>query len=494
MIYLYKNTLPNYDNNTHYLFTDPGDYFLSLPSFALSFDESRYTINSNTLTVKLQNVEDMDKITYVAWKLENTWRFFWVRSAVYQSGFAVFRLEVDLWATFISKAQLSNINVTRCNRNIGTGIYDPFPVGQDINYVPLVNTDFPSTADFTNADLSIVYVVSAATGNTSILNASAGSSLNVFANDLTTLEEATAEGVAGTIDNAVAVVGGIYGVLSDFYTSSYDANVIRAYLVPKKLITYKGPVSTKFISKPNYVEFGVEYLTPTGEVAPRKRVVEFSISPSPNFKYFVGTREAGLEVATLTTSIKVRYEFIFKQDGLQVLVKQGDRTYDITEAFAIGLTTNDANLTSTEQIAKTLQTIGGVASGVFQIMAGGAGYITGAASIAGALTGSSGIGNARYIPGGDAMTTFRTVGGQANHPFYYTSVKSVDDEAAHARLFGAAYNEQVSIDTIFSSDLLGSGDLTETLIAADLRVEGVPIEARNYIANSFKAGIYLRKI
>lgn len=490
MIYLYKNNLPNYESNTHYLFTDPSVFFDFLGTPALSFEEDRYTINANILEVKLPAVTDMNDITYLAWNNSNSWRFFWVRSAVYQSGFAILNLEIDLWATFIAQAEISNIRINRCNRNVGAGVYDRIPVTQGRQFVQLGD-------DMDESDLSIVYVVVFATSVSTILVNAASTAIGVFANEISTMfpdivneDGTTSPNPNNTIDGAISAVSGIYSAKA--VIGDVDANVIAAYIVPSNVLANKigGTPVFKFRAPSEAGE-----LLPSFEVAPFIFPVAFDIDIDPNNKYFVGTKLSGLELARVTSQARVYYNFITKQDGLQVIVQQGDRMRDITDAFEVGLTSNDGNLTASQKIAKTLQTVGGAASGVFQIMSGGAGLVTGAISTANALTGIVNEGNARYTAGGDGVNTFRLITGAATSPYYMQINTSIDDEKANARLYGAVFNQQLdTIDEALRARLLGTGSLMDTFIAADLRVDGVPVEARNFIVNSFREGIYLVKL
>lgn len=495
MIYLYRNKLPNYEENTHYFFTNTRDYVSALGEPALSFEEDRYTLNGNIAEIQTPLITDVDNVTYIAWYNVGAWRFFFVRSAVYQSGYAIFTLDVDLWATNIARATLSNIRVKRCNRNVGIGVYDSIPVANSVDFQPLTNNEY-SSLDFDESDLAILYVVNASTGNTSLLSSAAGSTTNVYYNVVADLEAATAEGISGTIDNAVSVVGAIYAVLAGAGVTNYDANVVRAYLVPSSVLRSKITSSLpRFQSKPPYVVLGVDYLTPTGEAAPFKTSITFNRVTPINSKVFAGTKYGGLELPRITSAAQIIYDFIVKQDGLQVVVRCGELSFDITEAFEIGITMNDGNVTSNEQIAKTLQTITGVASGVFQFMSGGVGYVSGAATVANALTGSISSGNARYVAGGDGVTTFRKRDGSVDYPFYMALYASVDNEAANARLYGAAFNQQVeSIDEIFNADLLGTGSLTDTYFAAEVRVDGVQTDARDVITSDIRRGIYAVKL
>ena len=480
MVYLYKNKLPNYAENTHYFFNAVDDYVNSLGVEFLRFEEDRYTINGNIAEVELPAVADVDNVTYIAWNNGGAWRFFFVRSAVYQSGYAIFTLDVDLWATHIARATLSNIHVTRCNRNVGVGVYDSIPasVGREFSRLG---------GDMNVNDLAIVYVVAFATGVSSILVNNAGTSMGVFVQEMN--NDDLPEG-KNLFDWWLELVSGIYSAQATI--GDLDANVLKAYIVPKNVLSIKsGTVPVFKVKTPSFTGT----LTPSYEAAPFIFPVRFDVDIDPNKKYFVGTKHAGVELVRTTQPTSVFYNYIVKQDGLQVIVQQGDRMLDITDAFAVGLTSNDGNFTATERVARTLQVVGGIASGAFQIMQGGAGYVTGALTAANALTSVIEQGNARYAQGGDGVSTFRLPSGAAQSPYYMQTNESINNEAANARLYGATFNQQVaSVDDIFGSELLGTGTLTDTYFAAEVRVDGIPTDARDVIAAAIRGGIYAVKL
>ena len=481
MVYLYKNKLPNYGENTHVFFNDVNAFVAYLGDAFLQFTEDRYTINGNIAEVELPAVTDVDSVTYIAWNNGGAWRFFFVRSSVYQSGYAIFTLDVDLWATHIARATLSNIRVTRCNRNIGTGAYDPIPVTNGYDFIRLGESIGVS-------NLAVVYVVAFATGLSSILVNNAGTSIGVFVQEM--IEDKNRPEGTDLFDWWIEVVSGIFSAKATI--GELDANVLKAYIVPKNALllkTYTTPVFN--VKTPSFSGT----LTPSYEAAPFIFPKRFSVNFDPNKKYFAGTKHAGLELVRTTQSAEVVYNFILKQDGLQVIVQQGDRMLDITDAFQVGLTSNDGNFTATERVARTLQVIGGIASGAFQIAQGGAGYISGGLTASNALMDAIDQGNARYAQGGDGVSTFRGATGNVNSPYYIQTNRSIDDEAANARLYGATFNQQVaSVDDIFAASFLGTGTLTDTYFSAEVRVDGVPTDARDVIAAAIRAGIYAVKL
>ena len=204
------------------------------------------------------------------------------------------------------------------------------------------------------SDLAIVFVVAFATGVSSILVNNSGTSIGVFVQEMVD-DDDRPEGQS-IFDWWIEVVSGIFAAQA--IVGDLDANVLKAYIVPKSVLAIKsGTVPVFKVKSPSFSGT----LTPSYEAAPFIFPVRFNVEIDPNKKYFVGTKHAGVELVRTTQPTAVFYNFIVKQDGLQVIVQQGDRMLDITDAFAVGLTSNDGNFTATERVARTLQIVGGIA-------------------------------------------------------------------------------------------------------------------------------------
>lgn len=484
MLKIYKNKTPNQPNGLHYVFSNFSNYLAELGTPFLQFTLDNYRINGGTIEVATNApYSDIDAITYVVDNRDNYNRCYFVDYAEIQSGYLVLRVHVDWWASYLYKATVSNLRVTRCNRNVGIGVYDPIQATKGASFEKI-----DSTREFDVDDLAIVYTVVFETGVSSVLVNNSGTALSIFANELSNI--GTPPTGMTKLDWAINLVSGIYGAQATI--GDVDANVLSAYLIPKKYLAIKSGTVPVFKTKP---PDGSWNLTPSFEVAPVIFPVVMNKSINPNYEYYVGTKLTGLKLTRTTEStIQIRYEFIVKQDGVQVFVRQGAQMLDITDAFSIGLTSNDGSLTSSQKIAKGIQAIGGVASGAFQIMKGGAGYVTGALQITSAIANVIEQGNAKYSQGGDGVSTFRLLSGDVGDPFYCAKYESTDDEQAHARLFGATYNQQVaSIDSVFTFPYLGSGT-AETYIAATCEIDGICMNARDDIIAQLKEGVYIKKL
>lgn len=489
MVYLYANKLPNYGINTHVLFSNFAAYNEWLGTPIMQFDEDRATINGNIAEIAIPAGGSWEEITYLSWNNGGTWRYYFVRSSVWQSGYAILSLELDYWATFIPFANISNIVVKRCNRAIGRGVYDDIAV--TFGGSPLRLDD----SEMTEEQINVVFVVAMATGKSTILSNQAATALGIYrfnVGDIPTPDPMPAG--FSKLSEALDRVSGITSV-SIFDGSTViqvDANVLKAYIVPSSMTLSSNIYTPKF----NYVgRYSRGEFHPTATIAQGEVKRHLTININPNYKYYVGTRYNGLEITRETETTGISYCFIYGQDSLKVRVEQGDKMLDITNAFEVGLTSNDGNYTSMQKIAGLLQSISGVTSGAFQIASGGVGYVSGALTIGNSLLALSKEGNARYSPGGDGLSNFLPNISSNAPPYYATIYSSTIDEKAHARLYGATFNEQISaIDSVFNFELLGAGDLNDTFISADCRIDGIPLNARDVIAEAFSNGIYIIKV
>lgn len=489
MLKIYKNKTPNQPNGLHYVFSNFSNYLAELGTPFLQFTLDNYRINGGTIEVATNApYSDVDAITYVIDNRDNYNRCYFVDYAEIQSGYLVLRVHVDWWASYLYKATVSNLRVTRCNRNVGIGVYDKIQATTGVEFGSLSNR---TTVD--EDELSIVFVAIFATGTSSILVNNSATALEIYRLDLSDLTIPSGSGYGTKLKYAIDLVGGIYSV--DATIGTLDAAVLKAYVVMKNTVpSYSGGATPIFKTRPAYASGTIELsdVTPLGTFYHKQA---FNLTIDPDKEYYVGTRYNGLKlVRTTESTIEVDIETIVKQDGLQVLVRQGAQMLDITDAFSVGLTSNDGNLSATQQIAKGIQAIGGVASGAFQIMKGGAGYVTGALQITSAIAGMFDTGNAKYQAAGDGLSTFLFGYNVMRYPYCYAAYTSTDNEKKQARLFGATYNQQIaSIDSVFTFPYLGSGT-AETYLAATCEIDGICMNARDDIIAQLKEGVYIKKL
>lgn len=476
MLYLYQGINPNTARGTYYYFTSTQNYINALPSPVQTLNENDYRYTGGEVRVAMQNITNAKTITYA--RVSNAageW-FYHVTSVEYVSGYAVFSLMPDLWATYLADADISEIMATRCNRDIGGGTYDDIELTVSRDITALSN-NVPS--------LSIVAVIAVATGTSSILVNNSATYLGLYEFQFSQLEPP--EGVS-IFDYAVALVAGIYSAKAT--AGDLPAAVLKAYIVPHSALAVRGGAAIpQFNSKSIY---GSSSVTPECEVAPFSSPVAFDLSIDPNYEYIVGTALDGMRVPRTVGQQRVIYTYTTKQDGITVTVRIGDEVRDITNQFAVGLTSNDGNYTTQERIAGALGIIGNLASGAFQVAAGGSGVVTGALAIGSSLNNIAKPGKPSFSAGGDGLNTFRLLSGAVANPYKVQTFQSARDEGARARLYGAKCATPLdSISDAFAPALIGTGSMTDTFLACDCKVKGVPNDAQETIAQALSDGVHM---
>ena len=193
---------------------------------------------------------------------------------------------------------------------------------------------------------------------------------------------------------------------------------------------------------------------------------------------------------------KIILKTITGNDDLSIQLIYEDNILDITDQFLIGLTTNDANLTTQQEIQKNLKQIANVACGIFQISAGGVGLVTGTAQIAGSFAQNLNPGiNTSKTPTGNGYSNFINNSNIFFYtkPFFITSYESLFDETENTRKKGINFNSFIDFDTIFTKDYIIE-DTDKTFIQAIVNLPNVDIENKAYIESLLQNGIYIKAV
>ncbi len=227
-----------------------------------------------------------------------------------------------------------------------------------------------------------------------------------------------------------------------------------------------------------------------------------AITTDPDYQYFAGTTTHGMELTNLCVEQHFDYEFITKADGIQVMLRNGDNLMDITQAFEIGLTINEGQITGLQKITNAVSTLGSVAA-IGATVAGAA--APGVSLLAGAsLVGSaaqrvqslSSKAPVRHTGYGDALITFGPETGAVwtlGSPFRVVTYKSLRNENAHARSKGAVFDiPYSSLSNLKTATLLGTGSVSDdTYVEADCDVMNIQSDAAQVIKEKLHNGIYL---
>lgn len=497
---LYTGTTPNTDG-VHVYFTSFANYLTHLSSHLLAtISMDNYRVNALVIKVALGEtltLANYKTVTYAVHDLDNV--CYYVKSAVVQSGYVIFDVDIDYWGTYIATASFDNINVLRCNRRIGTGLYDDIRATNTMTPVDIPTpaghypTGYPAFLDLD--DVYIVFVLTYNVEQTPFGSVSATEMLAFRLDNLydTYAAQTGANPQANAVDIAVGVVGGIYAVDATNawgFAMSNDAKVTKAYLVHRELIeAYADSVVTvksqsmygKFTSLSTY---GVSKTTKSAIV---------SLSIDPDYNYYVGTTHKGLKVIRTTDlTTNVTYRCVATATDVQVVVIQGDNQMDITSEFEVVLTINAGDITNLAGIkavlGTTLKSVGALASGN---IGGAVGGVAGeAVSMIGRHYHGSQSGN------GDGILSYRKGGNAtlylgAKYPFGYVKCKSINNEQENAKYKGAFFDAYVStLSGVFTPALL-YGSAIPTYVQANVTISNLPERAQAIIKQSLARGVYM---
>lgn len=482
MLKCYKNKTPN-NNHLHYYFTDFDDYLTELGTPFAEYQLHDYRINENTIILGITE-EDANDITYFIDIRNNYKRCYAVDFMNYQNGQAIFNVTVDLWATYIADANISNIRVTRCNRNIGIGTYDKINVTKGTpTYLPLLEIVTAPQTPHTFTPTGILATIS--------FTIRQGDGVNPDVTALKTFYFATTQLTYLTNPTIYDLIDYVSGIFSNNAPAGMfnvaKSQVISAFLIDDYCIDNQYKLTTNLPTFKSYVSTVTgttsKDIQPLYEV--KSHVFTFStkaINYFAEFDAYVGTRHNQLKIARTTEdNMQVDFEFIFNYNNLQVFVKQGGTSLDITNAFKVTLTTNDGVASGQKHIADAIAIIGSAGA-----MATGNVFF-GTLGLASALNNMTQT-NGGISAGGDGACELLL-----SDCFVLTLYQSTDDELAHARLFGANFNQQIySLDDIESYSLLGYSSFTESYIKCDAFVDGIPELATNEILSKLNNGIYIK--
>lgn len=522
-LYIYKGINPNQEETLHYYFASSMSYINELESHIIgAVGLDNYRINANVAKIKYEgNIKDNYKLATYIIEYDTTTdkiKCFWVNKITLQD-FIIYDLTIDLWATYISQAQLSNMHVTRCNRAINAyGIIDePFKTYGTIITKRIAPRDFledySSDQDYIKeSKLFIVFVVefniSQQTFGTEHITTT-----RMLACSLSYIRSKINNQYINEIGTLVAsdFIGGIYKTDADT-----DARVIKAWLVPVSLLqlsTYGVNFKTKSLyTNSQEVTFNASF------VRPFRKFNVFNINYS-NYKgasLYFGTFNNGLKLTkyiglsnyaptyTLETEIMCNVGI----DNLEIIISQGEEQKDITTAFELSITTANATTTQLQKLARSITLSVTQTRNIVKDFASGGGGATGVLNALGGYASSwaSLVPQTRNldkaIGGGDGGTNYFVAivsfdnNTWARNPFCLFGFNATNNVERETRQKGALFDYYLvdGLQAPFNYNLLGSAMFDETFITLTCRVEGVPLEAKNEITRKFANGIYYKVV
>lgn len=533
-IWLFYGFTPNYGNGIHYFFATTLEYINYLQTLGVRkriIDNDNYRMeNSETLSVNMQTGIPFDDATYVCevtyslpevgdTRSYSRFKAYHVKRAYERGGYRFFTLQPDLWGTYLGACSISQIHVTRCNRNIGNGLYDDIEATKETSaqnvwpYKPLGGVPMGSFAQeryLKDSDVAIVFVANVVIEE-NIAGTEATTATYLFG---LTLDEIRTHYFTGTgatyspVEIAVRFISGITGVTASYWKNN-DVEITKAYLLPSFMVSFNDDWGREFVSKNPLTPAGTTDKIAFHYVNPLwfRMALDVGDFLDINFKYYVGVKDDGLPLERLTNKNNVWLHVSQNMDGLKVLIREGDREKDITRAFELDLMGNARTQDALQKIAFAAKwsndmindvkgivknSGGSAALGALGLVQTGLKY----ASMLGertSATGTHGV-NDGYLTF-DAGLLHDANDYYVRYPFNLTMYESAVNENNRAAQTGARFDVWLTdfVD-IFSSNYLEPSISDYTYVEADCDVENVPVEACDAIASRIKSGVRLVEI
>ena len=491
---LYTNITPNKDK-THYLFSSFSDYKTALSSNLFkTVVLTDYRITSGIIKVKIDETLTLANYKNVTYAInENDNMCYLINSSVVISGFVIYECDVDYWGSYIANADISHINVLRCNRNVDTGIYETIENTQNKtieNYYKL----------YDKTEIVVAFSICYTNDKPSLFGNQSTTTFEMYGAILKDLVVASPAINDLPIERAIQKISGIFEIYIN--NKNIKANVVKCWLVPREFL-FMAYNATQF----NALTINGNITLYAKRIKPNNFetfLSNYPISISPNYKYYIGTLENNYELKRKTINIIPSIKCNVSQNEINIYIGEGDNLKNITTAFEVTTTTNNGNMTVQEGIAKGITTLSSIVGGVGQMLASPIGLFTGPLQIGSAIANTlAPKSQGGQNNGGDGITTFSISGDNQMietdtivYPFRIIKYESQRNEEINARQKGAYYDCYVStLANIFNYSFIGTGtNNDDTFVKANLCVANIPTQAINEIIAKFKNGVYLKKL
>ena len=535
-IKIYQNFTPN--RSLYYAMTT-SEFDLILSSYLVSeFTIENAVLINNVLKIrKPASSINFDNVTYVKEDRDGFIRYYYVESVQYVgggdisqnliNGEYIYKLNVDLWATYISKATFNDFFVERSNRFCGFtyGKFDNIENSVKYRYnsvqMPRKYINFSPLQSFLFSNVRIVFQVTFQTYRES----------SVFHNTITTSDTRlfciTPKDCVNSaldadsyplvyIERAIMDIAKIYGVLTTD-SSFNDAYISGIWIVPVEFLGVTDTddlIGFKF-ANPNYLAIGESYGTSVGQIYTQKTcrpaftANEYQFTIDPNYEFYFGTKTAMLDVPRVVNSNKnvvCRIECITKKGGIQIIARCGESQLDITDAFSVGIPTTTGEQKPEEKVARAVQLMGQFNAGAVQAASGQ--YIAGVLNAVSAVLPRDFSSNAAYKSNGDGLTSWAKIDDLTEYfhmefPIGTTGYASSKNEQDRAIRYGLIFNQYVSstygtslsmIQTLIqSTPIYNTVHDKQAFIKATCEISGIPLNAIQVIKEAFSTGVRICK-
>lgn len=510
MLYLYKNFTPNINNTQHYWYNSLTAFRNAITTYQwLYFEPDKYTINTSTIRVTANNINpnDANDVTYVI--DEYAKRAYHVDACVYQSGYLIIDVRLDLWATYINDAVFSSFYVKRCNRYLSYPANNPTIVRQgyydsikSVNRATKVYIPKQETPVFSSNDIYFVFVADIG------IKANSGGDIwdmltNLLAGTMSSVTRLYAVPYTTDLETTTQKISGIYQITRSA-NLDYPVAVSRCWILPKQLLN----ISSSATTFTTYVN-GTPSIVNAYQIYPSQIGISQTYTIDPNYDYYAGTPTKYMKIPRTTGQQAVVWVGTAGQASFNVAVEVENQVLDLSDAFEISLTYNNGSKTGTDIMAHTIKTLTGVLNSATQFN----NSVTPITNAKGKVTGFSG-GNALQVAQGtfasaletskviaegqfgslntqaEGIVSYFTDAHTAQMPLGITIFRSINNEQAQANAFGASYECVFSSPDILKNCTLFTG-ATNTFIQAEVGITGIPIQAIDAIQNKFAGGITL---
>ena len=509
---LYITPSFNYGDYLHIFTRSNSNYLNYIDTYkiaTLSYDN--YRINTNTakcnLTTSLTEL-NYDRINYIAEIDSETgyFKYYRVISSLIQSGFVIFTLEIDLWASYITLGGISIHEVYRSTRLLGGGFYEDIKVtdgeldyelidGQKTATVP---THFKDTA--VRIVMLVQYNISQAVFGDDKISQTELFSATIA--DIASHADRSSGSIGeykSTFEIALSLVGGVFSATANIGVN--DAQILKAWVIPNaELETADYGITLK--TKSIFVSGNHETTFDVAKVLPSKLIDTHTIKNyNPNKVYYGGTYNNGLKLRNMATSDLVFYTHVIVGDSdVKVIASQGERQQDITNGFEVKLNTNGETKTGIRKLAEAFDKAVSLGTASAKgIMAGGAGASIGALTIGqgiARMVNDFGIESARG--NGDAFLNYYQTNPltEVLSPYCLTYFDSVNDEVSNALVNGLVYANLIYEETL-SYYLINETPLEENYVdflQCKATCSSVQKNASDFIINELARGIHISDI
>lgn len=556
MIYLLTETLSCNNQKFYYAKIQNliNNFALNQTGFQLT--EDNYRLNNNILRV--QAYSDMDNSHFtighahlvhsIIHVIPNTTykRVYNVIDYTIQSGYAEFTLKIDLWHTYIEFANIHNLHVTRCTRDIlvnssNVGYYaDPIEAIKKPTYTPLV------IKSITNPNITLSYgtnnekmkdsdfmLVIAIKYNVYDTQSGALTNTRLFAVNLHDAINAIKSHYPQSLKiNAVEdLLSGIYKMATHNDPVTYTPCVpISAWIIEKELVQYEiqSGLGYDMLDITTNIK-GLQDVTITSyRVIASNLIRTLTYTNTKNSNVYLGLQHNNIKVSNLkgTDKVEVNIHFVIGADDIKVLLIEGEKQVNVTSGFTVNFTTYDGDIRNERKVVDEMQNTMPLLASMVSM---GAGIVTQnpmliASSVVG-MTSTMVSNEAKalqkhigsLIKAGDATTNFfkgkiyvpssvfvdqDTY--EINNPYYAVIITDDTTNNKDLEYYGLIYQTTVAdLATLFtfrnaSTGNTGSADTVDGfdyLKCSDLTFTGnIPNEAQEFIYNKLLQGIRIKNI